>query len=72
MVDNSGHPNPNYELSGLTDAEMVELAEIGKRIIVGLACNVNGTGVPCHTDRQHAIKRMIEYLLIHDYAVIQG
>ena len=53
----------------LTDKEMAELAELGKRIQLGLSCNVNGEGVPCRSDRTAAVCDMKRYLEIHDYQV---
>tara|TARA_R100000231_G_scaffold135487_1_gene109966 strand:- start:4775 stop:4960 length:186 start_codon:yes stop_codon:yes gene_type:complete len=51
----------------LTDKECQYLAEIGKKIILALHCNINGTGLPCRTDRLASVKLMREYLAIHDY-----
>ena len=48
---------------------MVELAELGKRIVVGLECDANGSGVPCRSDRLAVVQDMKLYLEIHDYTV---
>tara|TARA_R100000306_G_scaffold22926_2_gene26288 strand:- start:1599 stop:1823 length:225 start_codon:yes stop_codon:yes gene_type:complete len=49
----------------LTDADMVELAELGKRIVLGLECGANGCSV--HIG---AVEDMKRYLEIHDYTVV--
>ena len=55
--------------TGLTDLEMVQLAELGKRIQLGLSCDANGEGVPCRTDRLDVVGNMIKYLQLHDYVI---
>ena len=50
----------------LTEEELVELAELGRKIQLDLACDINGTGVPPRTDRLEAVKNMARYLEIHD------
>ena len=54
----------------LTDADMVELSELGERIVLGLACDANGSGLPCRSDRIGAVEDMKRYLEIHDYTVV--
>ena len=53
----------------LTEKEKERLAEIGKDIRFSLECDINGTGLPCQTDRLESIKLMIEYLEIHNLEV---
>ena len=53
----------------LSEKEIAELVELGKSIVLGLECNVNGTGLPCRTDRLHTVELMKEYLVIHDYKI---
>ena len=36
---------------------------------MGLECNINGTGLPCRTDRLDAVGNMIEYLTIHGFDI---
>ena len=50
----------------LTEEELVELAELGRKIRLSLSCDANGTGVPCRTDRLEAVKDMAQYLEIHE------
>lgn len=54
----------------LTDEEVQELVELGEQIKGGLSCDLNGTGLPCRSDRLAAVESMIRYLQIHDYEVI--
>ena len=53
----------------LNKKEIKRLIELGKRIQLGLSCDINGQGIPCRTDRLQAVKDMIEYLKIHDYYI---
>ena len=55
--------------TGLTDSDMVQLAELGKLIQLGLSCDANGEGVPCRTDRLDVVENMIKYLQLHDYII---
>tara|TARA_B100000749_G_C18328861_1_gene424053 strand:- start:399 stop:602 length:204 start_codon:yes stop_codon:yes gene_type:complete len=55
--------------TGLTDSDMVQLAELGKLIQLGLSCDANGEGVPCRTDRLDVVANMIKYLQLHDYTI---
>ena len=55
--------------NSLTDLEMVQLAELGKLIQLGLSCDANGEGVPCRTDRLDVVANMIKYLQLHDYTI---
>jgi hypothetical protein len=57
-------------LSTLSDHELTQLAELGRRIKLSLECDTSGTGVPCRTDRLEAVKDMKKYLEIHDYMVV--
>ena len=50
----------------LTEEEKVLLADYGATIRGSLECDVNGTGVPCRTDRLYAVEFMKRYLAIHD------
>ena len=58
--------------TGLTDQEMVQLAELGKLIQLGLSCDANGEGVPCRTDRLDVVENMIKYLQVHDYTITEN
>ena len=51
----------------LTNSDIKKLVHIGKDIVLSLSCDINGIGLPCHTDRMEAIKGMVEYLRVHDY-----
>lgn len=53
----------------LSDKEIIRLAQLGKDIRRGLECDINGQGIPCHTDRLDAVSKMKEYLEIHNYKV---
>jgi len=50
----------------LNDSEVAELVSLGKDIIKSLSCDANGSGLPCRTDRLHAVALMRLYLAIHD------
>ena len=50
----------------LNKKEIKRLIELGKRIQLGLSCDINGQGIPCRTDRLQAVEDMREYLAIHD------
>ena len=50
----------------LNKKEIKMLIELGKKIQLGLGCDINGTGLPCRTDRLQAVNDMIEYLYIHN------
>jgi hypothetical protein len=49
----------------LNNKEIKQLTKLGKRITASLSCDINGTGLPCRTDRFNAVKLMIKYLKIH-------
>jgi len=53
----------------LSDIEVAELVELGKRIHASLSCDANSTGLPCHTDRLEAVRDMVRYLKLHDFYV---
>ena len=53
----------------LTDEEIERLVVIGEDIQAGLSCDVNGTGLPCRTDRLSVVQSMKEYLSIHDIEI---
>ena len=53
----------------LTDEEIERLVVLGEDIQVGLSCDVNGTGLPCRTDRLSVVQSMKEYLSIHDIEI---
>ena len=58
--------------TGLTDQEMVQLAELGKLIQLGLSCDAKCEGVPCRTDRLDVVENMIKYLQLHDYTITEN
>ena len=53
----------------LTKQEQEELFRLGEDIQAGLSCDVNGTGIPCRTDRLDAVENMKRYLEINDYII---
>ena len=53
----------------LNKKEIKMLIELGKKIQLGLGCDINGTGLPCRTDRLQAVQDMVEYLIIHDLKI---
>ena len=53
----------------LTVKEMRQLEDLGEKIQQDLACDLNGTGLPCRTDRLEAVENMIKYISIHGYRV---
>jgi hypothetical protein len=53
----------------LNKKEIKKLSQLGKRIQLGLSCDINGHGIPCRTDRLQVVEDMIEYIMIHDYRV---
>ena len=55
----------------LNKKEIKKLIEVGKKIQLGLSCDINGQGFPCRTDRLQAVKDMIEYLKIHDLRIYE-
>ena len=55
----------------LTKAEIDRLTELGRQIVLGLTCDVNGSGFPCRTDRLACIEGMKEYLEIHEVRCAQ-
>ena len=54
----------------LTNKQVDKLIELGPDIIAGLECNLNGSGLPCRTDRLYAVDKMIAYVKLHGYRVI--
>ena len=50
----------------LNKKEIKKLIELGKKIQLGLSCDINGQGIPCRTERLQAVEDMKEYLSIHD------
>ena len=50
----------------LNKKEIKRLIELGKKIQLGLSCDINGQGIPCRTDRLQAVEDMKEYLSIHN------
>jgi len=56
----------------LNNNEVKKLIKLGKVIKKGLSCDINGTGMPCRSDRFQVLKDMIEYLKIHNYSVVEG
>ena len=53
----------------LNKKEIKMLIELGKKIQLGLGCDINGTGLPCRTDRLSRLALMIKYLEIHNYQI---
>ena len=53
----------------LNDEEFYELLKLGPDIQLSLECCMQMDGLPCKTDRLHAVKLMKRYLEIHDYSV---
>ena len=53
----------------LTIKEMEQLEDLGEKIKLDLGCDLNGTGIPCRTDRLEAVSNMIKYISIHGYRV---
>jgi|TARA_B100000029_G_scaffold422006_1_gene428494 hypothetical protein len=53
----------------LTDKQVDKLIDLGPKIQMGLECNLNGTGLPCRTDRLDAVDNMIKYVKLHGYKV---
>ena len=52
-------------MNTLTNKEIKKLVKLGDSIQTSLSCDINGTGLPCKTDRFHAVKLMMKYLKIH-------
>lgn len=50
----------------LTDDEIKRLVKLGKQITACLSCDINGSGLPCRTDRLYAVECMRAYVKIHD------
>ena len=53
----------------LNNAEIESLRELGEKIQQDLSCDLNGTGLPCRTDRLEAVENMIKYISIHGYKI---
>jgi len=53
----------------LNKKEIKMLIELGKKIQLGLGCDINGTGLPCRHDRLSVVDDMIKYIMTHDYKV---
>jgi hypothetical protein len=53
----------------LNSTEIKSLKDLGEKIQQDLACDLNGTGLPCRTDRLEAVENMIKYISIHGYRV---
>jgi len=51
----------------LTNKECNYLTILGKKISNTLKCDINGTGLPCRTDRIASVELMRKYIAIHDY-----
>lgn len=56
----------------LSEKELDVLKTLGEKLINSLSCDINGYGVPCHTDRFESIRLMKEYLQIHNIKVIES
>ena len=50
----------------INDKQWKRLAKLGESLIICLAVDLNGDGVPPRSDRFEALKLMREYLDIHD------
>ena len=55
----------------LNKKEIKKLIELGKKIQLGLSCDINEQGIPCRTYRLQAVSDMIEYLKIHDLRIYE-
>ena len=53
----------------MNEKEQADLVSLGKDIQANLSCDVNGTGLPCRTDRLEAVSDMKRYLEIHGYKI---
>ena len=53
----------------LNSTEIKSLKDLGEKIKLDLGCDLNGTGIPCRTDRLEAVNNMIKYISIHGYRV---
>ena len=53
----------------LNKKEIKKLIELGKRIQLGLGCDINGKGLPCRHDRLSVVDDMIKYIMTHNYKV---
>jgi hypothetical protein len=53
----------------LNSTEIKSLKDLGEKIQMDLACDLNSTGIPCRTDRLEAVSNMIKYISIHGYRV---
>ena len=49
-----------------TEEERARLADLGEMIVAGLSCNINGTGLPCRSDRLYSLELMRQYIAMHD------
>ena len=49
-----------------TDEERARLVELGEMIVAGLSCNINGTGLPCRSDRIASLECMRQYIAISE------
>ena len=56
-------------MSILNEKEQADLISLGENIQANLSCDVNGTGLPCRTDRLEAVSDMKKYLEIHGYKI---
>jgi len=54
-------------MSILNEKEQDDLISLGENIQANLSCDINGTGLPCRTDRLEAVSDMKKYLEIHGY-----
>ena len=50
----------------LNKKEIKKLIELGKKIQLGLSCDINGQGIPCRTDRLQVVEYMKDYLSLHN------
>lgn len=60
------------EKNSLSETDIKELIKLGKKIQLSLSCNINGSDLPCLTDRFSAINDMIKYLEIHNCKIISN
>ena len=66
---NAGITKEEIMSDTLTKKEIKKLIELGKKIQLGLSCDINETGLPCRSDRLKAIEDMKDYLSIHNFGV---
>ncbi len=53
----------------MNEKEQADLVSLGEDIQANLSCDINGTGLPCRTNRLEAVSDMKKYLEIHGYKI---